>query len=86
MKIIKFPRDFGIKKAGKFYNAAIKVMDKGPNCVLDFSQVRHIDLSAAQVVLALERECERKGGRLELRNTDESAARLLRLAGLKRCP
>ncbi len=64
MKTIVLSRDLGIKKARKLYNAAVKVMDMGTDCAVDFSRVRHIDLSIAQVVLALKRECSRKGGML----------------------
>jgi STAS domain. len=83
MKIIKLPVDLGIKKARTLYNAARMVMDTGPDCAMDFSKVRRIDLSAVQVILALRRECARKGGNCEIRNANEVTARLLECAGVK---
>ena len=83
MKTIMLSRDLGIKKAGKFYRAAIAVMEATPDCALDFSRVERLDLSAAQVALALRCECERRGGRFIIRNTNDATSHLLRLAGIK---
>lgn len=83
MKVIKLPEDLGIKKARKLYNTARMVMDTGPDCAMDFSKVRRIDLSAAQVILALRRECVRKGGNCEIRNANEVTNRLLEYGGVK---
>ncbi len=82
MQIIKLPPNIGVKKAGKLYAAAIKVLEKGPECALDFSGVDRIDLAVSQMVLALGRECDRRGGRLEVRNANEATARQLRLVGV----
>ncbi len=83
MKTILLPEDMGIKKARKFYNIARMIMDGGADCAVDFSQVRRIDLSVAQVILSLRRECLRKGGSFEIRNTNESTGRLLGVVGLR---
>ncbi len=82
MQIIRLPRRLSIKKAGELCTAALQVLEKGPECTLDFSRVDRIDLSIGQIILALGRECGRRGGRLEIRNTNEVAARQLRLAGV----
>jgi len=83
MKTIKLPREIGIKKARQLYATAAAVLEKGPDCALDFARVERIDLSTAQSVLALGRECGRRGGKFEIRNTNEATARLLRLAGVE---
>jgi ABC-type transporter Mla MlaB component len=83
MKTIKLPGDVGIKKARKLYAAAAAMLEGNKDCALDFSRVQRIDLSVGQVVLALGRECARRGGRLEIRNTNEATARLLGLAGVE---
>jgi anti-anti-sigma regulatory factor len=83
MKIIKLPEDLGIKKARTLYNTARMVLESGPDCAIDFSKVRRIDLSVAQIILALRRECVRKGGNCEFRNTNEVTARLLECVGVK---
>ncbi len=82
MQTIRLPRRPGVKKAGRLCEAAFKVLGKGPDCTLDFSRVDRIDLSIAQIVLALGRECDRRGGGLEIRNANEEAGRQLRLAGV----
>ena len=83
MKTIKLPRELGIKKARKLYAAAVTVLEAGPDCALDFARVERMDLSVAQTVRALSRECGRRSGRFLIKNTNEATARLLRLAGVE---
>jgi len=83
MKVIKLPKELGIKKARRLYDAARIAANAGPDCAMDFAKVRRIDCSAAQVILALRRECERKGGNCALRNANEITVRLLEYVGVK---
>lgn len=83
MKTIKLPREVGIKKARQLYAAAATVLEAGPDCTLDFARVERIDLSVAQTVRALARECGSRDGRFEIKNTNEAITRLLRLAGVE---
>jgi anti-anti-sigma regulatory factor len=83
MQTIKLPRYVGIKKARKLYAAAAAVLAKGPECALDFAKVDRLDLSTVQIVLALGKECGRRGGKLLIKNTDEATARRLRLSGVE---
>ena len=83
MQTIKLPRDAGIKKVRKVYAAAAAVLAKGPECALDFANVERVDLSIAQMILALGRECGRRGGKFEIRNADEATACRLRLSGVE---
>lgn len=82
MKTIKLHEDCGIKNIGAFYDEILLAMKNDAACVLDFSEVRRVDLSVAQVVKALRRYCERKGGKCEIRNTSEETAKLLSYAGI----
>jgi len=83
MKIINLPEDLGIKTIQKFYNNIVEMLRQGTEYVIDFSQVRRIDLSAAQLVIALERECGRQGWSCYMINMNDTIARLLELAGAK---
>ena len=83
MKVIKLPEELGIKKVREFYDEARIAADAGPNCAMDFKKARRIDCSVAQVILALRRACERKGGNCELRNANEITNRLLEYVGVK---
>ncbi|MBN2158585.1 MAG: STAS domain-containing protein [Spirochaetes bacterium] len=82
MKTIKIQEDCGIKKIGEFYDEIMLAMENEDSFVLDFSGVRRVDLSVAQVVKALRRYCEYKGGICEIRNASEETARLLSYAGI----
>ncbi len=83
MKTIRLPREIGIKKARQLYATAATVLEAGPDCALDFALVERIDLSVAQTVRALSAECGRRGGKLEIRNTNEATGRLLKLTGVE---
>jgi anti-anti-sigma regulatory factor len=83
LKVIRLPEELGIKKARWLYGEARNAVEAGPDCAIDFAKVRRIDCSVAQIVLALRRECARKGGNCPLRNTNEITNRLLVYAGVK---
>ncbi len=82
MKTIRLPKEIGIKKAQQLYKTALTCLEAGPDCALDFTRVEQIDLSVAQTVRALAKECASRGGRLLIKNTNKAAARLLRLGGV----
>ncbi|MBN1495949.1 MAG: STAS domain-containing protein [Spirochaetes bacterium] len=84
MKTIKLVGDVGIKMARRLCDSALATIEAGPDCVVDFSEARRVDCSVAQVLLALRRECERRGGNCLIRNVNDEMARLLECAGLKR--
>jgi anti-anti-sigma regulatory factor len=83
MKTILLAGDVGIKKSRILYDIARTVLEAGPVCAIDFSKVKRLDCSVVQVVLALRRECERKGGICKIKNVNEVTARLLECAGIK---
>lgn len=83
MKVIELPEELGIKNAKWLYDEARNAVEAGPDCTMDFAKVRRIDCSVAQIILALRRDCARKGGNCLLRNTNEITDRLLAYAGVK---
>jgi anti-anti-sigma regulatory factor len=83
MNIITLHEDCGIKNVREFFAEARRSADEGADCVLDFSNVRRIDLSVAQVILALRHECLKQGGTCEIKNANESTAMLLSCAGIQ---
>jgi anti-anti-sigma regulatory factor len=83
LKVIELPEELGIKKAKWLYREARNAVEAGPDCAVDFKRVRRIDCSVAQIILALQRECARKGGNCSLRNANETTNQLLACAGVK---
>lgn len=83
MKTIKLVGDVGIKMSRRLYETARLTLEAGPDCAVDFSQVNRVDCAAVQILLALQRECIRRGGNCMIRNVNDVTARLLECAGVK---
>lgn len=83
MKTIKLVGDVGVKMSRRLYETAKLTLEAGPNCAIDFSNVNRVDCSAVQILLALQRECVRRGGNCVIRNANEVTARLLECGGIK---
>ena len=83
METIKLAGDVGIKTARGLYETARLTIEAGPDCAIDFSDVKRVDCSTVQILLALQRECARRGGSCIIRNVNGATARLLECAGIK---
>ena len=83
MTTITLPEESGIKQVRGLHEEARKAIKAGPDCTMDFASVRRVDCSVAQVVLSLQRECERKGGNCSIMNANEETERLLAYVGVK---
>ena len=84
MTVITLDEECGIKRIGVLQKAAIDAVKAGAECVLDFARIRRIDCSVAQVILALRRECEGRGGSCRIRNAGDQVSRLLAFVGIDR--
>lgn len=83
MKIISFPGDMGIKNIKQLFGMAADALKEEAECVIDLSEVRRIDCSAAQIIAVLQREYRSRGRNLMICNVNEVTARLLDYAGIK---
>ena len=84
MTVITLDEECGIKRIGVLQKAAIDAAKAGADCVLDCARASRIDCSVAQVILALRRECEGRGGSCRIRNAGDRVSRLLALVGIDR--
>lgn len=83
MKTIKLVGDVGVKMSRRLHETALLTVEAGADCIVDFSKANRVDCSVVQVLLALRRECARKGGNCMIRNMNEATARLLAHAGIQ---
>ncbi|HOD13782.1 MAG TPA: STAS domain-containing protein [Spirochaetota bacterium] len=83
MTVITLDENCGIKRIKELFAEALGASESGPNCTFDCAGARRIDCSVVQVMIALRRACESRGGTCEIINADELVSQLLVYAGLK---
>ena len=84
MKVISLDENCGIKRIKELLAEVLgaSASEEGQNCSVDCAAARRIDCSVAQVLIALKRACESRGGTFEMVNAGEDVKRLLTYAGI----
>ena len=68
MKVIELSEDVGVKNIKSFYLELKNVLESDESeIILDFSEVRRVDLSLIQVIMAADRELKRQGKKITLK-------------------
>lgn len=83
MNILVLDEESGVKTISTIHRQIVELMKGGGDVVLDFSRVRRIDCAMVQVVIALRRECSRRGISCMITNTNDEVLRLLACAGIR---
>lgn len=73
----------GIKQVKGFYNRLKEEFRTGPEIIVDFRNVRRIDLSVVQVLVALNRNARNEGKTVKLKSISEDVRSQMNLCGLK---
>ncbi len=73
---------FHIDLARELHQAAVQLADTGGGVIVDCSQTEHLDGCAVQVLLALKRALEQRGGWLRMRGESAEIRKYLGWAGL----
>ncbi|HNV48841.1 MAG TPA: STAS domain-containing protein [Spirochaetota bacterium] len=76
--------DVGVKNIKAFHADLAALLAEGGDAVLDFSQVRRIDLAVAQVLTAAQRLVRAEGRAIRLKGLNQTVRAQLALAGLAR--
>lgn len=84
METIALNEDVGIKNIREFYRNLAKVLKGEDEVILDFSRVKRIDLSLAQVLMAAGRIAKSEKKILKLKNVSADIKKCLQIAGLMR--
>lgn len=82
MKVISLNEGCGIKRIKELLAEVLGASEEGQSCSVDCAAARRIDCSVAQVLIALKRACESRGGTCEMANAGEEVKRLLSYAGI----
>lgn len=82
MASIELDENAGVKVIKKFYTDLSDMLAKEDTIVLDFSRVKRIDLSVAQVIIAANRVAKDKNTLIKLKGISEEVGRQLELTGL----
>ncbi len=84
MKVIELHEETGIKSIKRFYIDLIETLKQESELVLDFSRVKRIDLSLAQILMAARRLAKSDNKMLKLRNVSAEVRKQLQITGLTR--
>ena len=72
----------GIKTAEKLKEELLSMLDGNEDLTIDFSAVRRIDLSVAQIVIAARKEAKKRNLAFRLSGLSSDVKRQLRLCGV----
>ena len=81
--LIELSEDVGIKNIKELY-LQLKESIEEEDIVLDFSKVRRVDLSLAQLLIAANRESQKQGKSMKLKFVSEHVRKQLFLSGFAR--
>jgi anti-anti-sigma regulatory factor len=84
VKVIELHEETGIKNIKKFYIDLIETLKVESELVIDFSKIKRIDLSVAQMLMAAGRLVKSDNKILKLRNVSAEVRKQLQIAGLTR--
>jgi anti-anti-sigma factor len=73
--------DAGIKNIKKLYSKLKKVLKSESEIILDLKNLRRMDLSLAQLLIAANREARKKGKKMMLRTVSEDIKKQLYISG-----
>ncbi len=82
--VIELSEDIGVKNIKNFYSNLLDIMKSESEIVLDFSKVRRIDLSFAQVIMAANRESNKSGKKIMLKSVSDKIRKQLYISGLSK--
>jgi anti-anti-sigma factor len=79
--IIELDENIGIKTIKNFYLQLKEILDSESEIILDFKNVKRIDLSLVQVIISANREVKKKGNKIILKSVSKELRKQLYLAG-----
>jgi anti-anti-sigma factor len=82
MKVIMIDAEVGIKSIKTLRNWIEVALELDKDIVLDFRNVRRIDLSVAQVLMAATREAARRGATMKLKSVNKDVKNQLHVCGV----
>ncbi|MBN2079470.1 MAG: STAS domain-containing protein [Spirochaetes bacterium] len=83
MKELRLSPNCGIQNVRGLYDEALDAARAGMGVAVDCGEIRRIDCSVAQVLLALRIECEGRRAAFTVRSANDVMARLLKFAGIQ---
>ncbi|MBN2039830.1 MAG: STAS domain-containing protein [Spirochaetes bacterium] len=78
---IEVNENIGVKTVKKFYLELKELLKKEAEIILDLQNVKRLDLSVVQVLIAANRECMKNNKSIKLKSVSKDIKRQLYLAG-----
>lgn len=73
---------FGVKHAGRFFSELKDEYENNKEVTIDFSNVKRIDLSIVQIIIAAGRSAKRDGKRIRIKSLSEYVKKQMKICGL----
>ena len=73
---------FGVKHAGNFLSELKDEYENNKEVTIDFSNVKRIDLSIVQIIIAAGRSAKRDGKRIRIKSLSEDVKKQMKICGL----
>jgi anti-anti-sigma factor len=81
--MIILKEDISVKNVAQFYQDIKNEITNKEKVIIDFSSVKRIDLSIAQVIIAAGREAKETGKNVKLKSVSDAVKNQLQICGLK---
>ncbi len=82
--LIELPADAGIKTIKRLYLKLVADIKKEPEIIMDFKNIRRIDLALAQMIMAANRELNKNGKQFMVKSVSKNIKKQLYLAGFSK--
>jgi anti-anti-sigma regulatory factor len=79
--VIQLREDLGIRNIKDFFSQLKTAMSDEADLILDFSNLRRLDLSVVQVIMAANRELLKKGKKIILKSASKDVKKQLFISG-----
>ncbi len=80
---MKFEKDITVKNIKKIYDEIVKEFEKNDELIIDLTDVKRIDLSFAQLILAVGKKARELKKVIRVKGVSSELKLLFRLSGLK---
>lgn len=79
--IIELDENIGVKSIRNFYGQLKELLNNETEIIVDMKNVKRLDLSVVQVLIAANRECAKRNKNIKLKSISKDVKRQLYLAG-----
>jgi len=84
VKLDNLPQELNVKNVKELHEALKEAISSEPKVILDFSNIRRLDLSAVQVIMAAGKEAAAKSKVLKIKSISDNLLKQLNICGIEK--